>query len=100
MSDSKKRNPAKKSLVAWIFEFAGEKKGQYIVSVFFALLSVACCIAPYLMIARIVRQLLAGVRDWNLFLKECGIAALFWLGNVVFHAISTSVSHMATFNLL
>ena len=100
MSDSKKRNPAKKSLVAWIFEFAGEKKGQYIVSVFFALLSVACCIAPYLMIARIVRQLLAGVRDWNLFLKECGIVALFWLGNVVFHAISTSMSHMATFNLL
>ena len=100
MSDSKKRNPAKKSLVAWIFEFAGEKKGQYIVSVFFALLSVACCIAPYLMIARIVRQLLAGVRDWNLFLKECGIVALFWLGNVVFHAISTSMSHIATFNLL
>ena len=100
MSDSKKRNPAKKSLVAWIFEFAGEKKGQYIVSVFFALLSVACCIAPYLMIARIVRQLLAGVRDWNLFLKECGIVALFWLGNAVFHAISTSMSHIATFNLL
>jgi len=100
MSDSKKRNPAKKNLVAWIFEFAGEKTGQYIVSVFFALLSVACSIAPYLMIARIVRQLLAGVRDWNLFLKECGIVALFWFGNVLFHAISTSVSHIATFNLL
>ena len=61
---SKVRKPAKKGLVGWIFEFAGEKKGQYIVSVFFALLSVACCIAPYFMIARIVQQLLAGVRDW------------------------------------
>ena len=60
----------------------------------------ACCIAPYFIIARIVQQLLAGVRDWQLFLQECGITALFWFGNVLFHAISTSMSHIATFNLL
>ena len=97
---SKTKSSAKKSLVGWIIEFAGEKKGQYITSVFFALLSVACCIAPYFMIARIVQQLLAGVRDWSLFLREAGIVALFWLGNVVFHMISTTMSHIATFNLL
>jgi ATP-binding cassette subfamily B protein len=97
---NKNRKPAKRSLVGWIFYFAGSKKGQYIVSVFFALLSVACCIAPYFIIARIVQQLLAGVRDWHLFLKECGITAAFWAGNVLFHAISTSMSHIATFNLL
>ena len=91
---------AKRGLLGWIFYFAGEKKGQYIVSVFFALFSVACCIAPYFMIARIVRQLMNGVRDWKLFLIECGITALFWLGNVLFHAVSTSMSHIATFNLL
>ena len=96
----KSKTPAKKGLLGWIFYFAGDKKGQYFVSVFFALLSVACCIAPYFMIAQIVRQLLSGVRDWNIFLKECGIIALFWLGNVLFHAISTSMSHVATFNLL
>lgn len=99
MSD-KKTKPAKKGLIGWILYFAGSKKGQYMVSVFFALLSVACCIAPYFIIARIVQQLLAGVRDWKLFLHECGITALFWLGNVLFHAISTSMSHVATFNLL
>lgn len=91
---------AHRGLIGWIFYFAGSKKGQYIVSVFFALLSVACCIAPYFIIARIVQQLMAGVRDWQLFLKECGITALFWFGNVLFHAISTSMSHIATFNLL
>ncbi len=91
---------AHRGLISWIFYFAGSKKGQYIVSVFFALLSVACCIAPYFIIARIVQQLMAGVRDWQLFLKECGITAAFWLGNVLFHAISTSMSHIATFNLL
>ena len=91
---------AHRGLISWIVYFAGSKKGQYIVSVFFALLSVACCIAPYFIIARIVQQLMAGVRDWQLFLKECGITAAFWVGNVVFHAISTSMSHIATFNLL
>ncbi len=91
---------AHRGLISWIFYFAGSKKGQYIVSVLFALLSVACCIAPYFIIARIVRQLMDGVRDWNLFLRECGITALFWFGNVLFHAISTSMSHIATFNLL
>ena len=100
MSSKKSKAPAKKGLVGWIFYFAGNKKGQYIVSVFFALLSVACCIAPYFIIARIVQQLLAGVRDWQLFIKECGITAAFWAGNVLFHAISTSLSHVATFNLL
>ena len=50
------KTPAKQSLIGWIIEFAGEKKGQYITSVFFALLSVACCIALYFMSARIVRQ--------------------------------------------
>ena len=100
MSNNKSKTPAKKSLVGWIFYFAGSKKGQYIVSMIFALFSVACCIAPYFMIARIVQQLLSGVRDWSLFLRESGIVALFWLGNVVFHAISTSMSHIATFNLL
>ena len=97
---TKTKAPAKKSLVGWIIEFAGEKKGQYIASVCFALLSVACCIAPYFMIARIIRQLLAGERNWNLFLQECVTVALFWLGNVLFHAVSTSMSHIATFNLL
>lgn len=99
MSD-KNVKPAKKGLLGWIFYFAENKKGQYIASVFFALLSVACCLAPYFMIARIVRQLMDGIRDWNLYLKECGIVALFWTGNILFHAISTSMSHIATFNLL
>ena len=100
MSSKKSKAPAKKGLVGWIFDFAGEKKGPYLWSVFFALLSVACCIAPYFIIVQIVHQLMDGVRDWQLYLRECGITALFWGGNVLFHAISTSMSHVATFNLL
>ena len=90
----------KKSLLSWIFLFAKNKKKYYIASIFFALLRVACGIAPYIIIANIVRELLSGVRDWDVYLKECLIIAAFWLGNVLFHSISTTLSHVATFNVL
>lgn len=95
-----KKSPVKKSLPGWILYFAGDKKNQYLISVLFAIISVACCIAPYLIIAKIVGQLMSGIKDWMLYLKEAGVIAAFWLGNVLFHAISTSISHVATFNLL
>lgn len=90
----------KKSLLSWIFLFAKNKKKYYIASIFFALLRVACGIAPYIIIANIVRELLSGVRDWDVYLKECLIIAAFWFGNVLFHSISTTLSHIATFNVL
>ena len=90
----------KKSLLTWIFTFAGEKKPAYFASIFFAMLKVTCGIAPYILIANIVRELLSGVRDWNVYLRECAIIALFWAGNAFFHAISTTLSHVATFNVL
>ena len=90
----------KKSLLSWIFLFAKNKKKYYIASIFFALLRVACGIAPYIIIANIVRELLSGVRDWDVYLKECLVIAAFWFGNVLFHSISTTLSHVATFNVL
>ena len=90
----------KKSLLSWIFLFAKNKKKYYIASIFFALLRVACGIAPYIIIANIVRELLSGVRDWDVYLKESLIIAAFWFGNVLFHSISTTLSHVATFNVL
>ena len=90
----------KRSLFSWIFLFAKNKKKFYFASIFFALLRVACGIAPYIIIANIVRDLLSGVRDWDIYLKQCLIVAVFWLGNVLFHAISTTLSHVATFNVL
>jgi len=90
----------KKSLLSWIFLFAKNKKKYYIASIFFALLRVACGLAPYIVIANIVSELLSGVRDWDVYLKECLVIAAFWFGNVLFHSISTTLSHVATFNVL
>ncbi|MCR5494122.1 MAG: ABC transporter ATP-binding protein/permease [Treponema sp.] len=83
-----------------IFTFAGEKKMYYGLSIVLAVLSVASAIAPYFIIALLVSQLLGGQRDFQIFLKEALIIAAFWTGNVVFHAISTTFSHMATFQVL
>ncbi len=90
----------KKSLLSWIFLFAKNKKKYYIASIFFALLRVTCGIVPYIIIANIVRELLSGVRDWDVYFNECLIIAAFWFGNVLFHSISTTLSHVATFNVL
>ena len=73
---------------------------MYVFSIIFAVLSVACAIMPYLMIAQIVRQLLNGIRELDLYIKESAVVAAFWAGNVIFHMISTSLSHIATFNVL
>lgn len=90
----------KKSLLSWIFTFSENRKWMYCLSVLFAILSVVCAIAPYFLIADIVNSLLEGIRDWSHYMKRCSIIALFWLGNALFHMISTSISHLATFNLL
>lgn len=47
----------KKSLLNWIFHFAGEKKPAYIASIIFAILSVASSIFPYILMADIVQKL-------------------------------------------
>ncbi len=96
----KDRTHSKKSLLSWIFTFAGTKRPMYYASVFFAILCVACSLAPYVLIADIVKKLLDGVREWNIYFQECAIIAAFWVGNAIFHMISTTMSHVATFNVL
>ena len=92
--------PTKKSLLSWIFAFSEEKTSRYVASIVLACLSVACSILAYVFVARIVALLLSGGRDWGVYVRLCAIIALFWLGNSVFHAFSTTLSHVATFSVL
>ena len=48
----------------------------------------------------IVQGLMGGVKDFSFYLSRCLIMAAFWLGRVLFHALSTSTSHKATFAVL
>lgn len=90
----------KKGTVAWVMEFAGMNRKSYIGSVIMAILSVTAGFLPYLFIANMVRALIDGNRDMHYYLIQCAYMALCWLINRVFHAISTIMSHRATFGVL
>ena len=95
----------KRSAVSWVIEFAGQKKPNYIFSVLLAMCKVVFGLMPYLYMADIVKKLLemhAGTLDKDMSLLTASIIkmAVFWLLCRVCHAISTTLSHAATFEVL
>ncbi len=90
----------KKGIPSWIVEFAGRKKSYYVGSVILAILGVAASFAPYLVIADIVRALLGGNTDPGYYLMRVAIMAGFWIARILLHNFSTTLSHVATFNVL
>lgn len=90
----------KKSTLSWVIEFAGMNKSAYLLSIITALISVFAGFVPYLFIARIVRALIEGNSDLSFYLIQCGYISICWLINRIFHTISTTTSHKATFGVL
>lgn len=90
----------KKSTVSWIFEFAGRKINYFGWSVVLAIFGVALAFAPYIVISDIVSNLLQGNRDWDYYLSRILLMAGCWVLRLTMHSISTSLSHMGTFNVL
>ena len=90
----------KRSAVSWIVEFAEDRKMYYALSVLTAALGVLCGIAPYFFIADIIKKLLAGTLVFGAFAADLILIMLFWAFRVVLHAVSTSLSHKATFRVL
>ncbi len=90
----------KRSILSWIIEFAGRKGSYYGGSIALAICGVAASFIPYLFIAEIVRQLLAGNRDPKYYLIQVSLMAVAWIIRIVMHNLSTTLSHVATFNVL
>ena len=90
----------KRGLLSWVLEFAGRKRGYFGGSVVLAMFGVAASFVPYLIIAEIVGQLLSGNTDWNYYLKQVLMMALFWTIRMTLHSFSTTLSHIATFTVL
>ncbi len=65
-----------------------------------AIIGVAFSLAPYFVVIGIVQGLMGGVKDFSFYLSRCLIMAALWLGRVLFHALSTTTSHKATFAVL
>ena len=94
------RNMKKKGILSWVLEFAGRKKGYFGGSVTLALFGVAASFIPYLIIADIVEKLIDGVREPGYYITQVVMMAVAWLIRIVLHNLSTTLSHVATFNVL
>ena len=93
-------NQAKRGPFSYLFEWAAPYKGKYITSVITAVLEVLCSIIPYYCISRIVTLLIDGGRNAASYAVWIGTAAVFWVGSYLLHAVSTTVSHKATFTVI
>ena len=93
-------NKQQRSPVSWLFSYAGKHRLQYVLSVLAALVGVGFGIAPFFVMAGMIRQLFNGTGTLQGLLTDCLVMALLWLGRVLCHALSTSASHVATFHTL
>lgn len=90
----------KKSTFAWIWEFAGEHRPVYVLSVSMAVCGVICGLLPYFAMVHTITGLIGGCREMRVYLTDGIIMAVLWLLRCLFHSISTTLSHMATFTVL
>ena len=78
----------------------GGKTGEYALSILAALLGVACSLAPYFIMIRIITGLVNGTAELSRCLTLCLWMAGFWALRYVLHSISTTISNHATFHVL
>ncbi|MBF0980406.1 MAG: ABC transporter ATP-binding protein [Clostridiales bacterium] len=90
----------KKGITNYIIQFAGEYKAMYIKSIILALVGVFFSLAPYVLMGDMVKKLFSGEKNFYIYLVEGAIMAAFWILRVVFHTLSTNISHVATFKLI
>ncbi len=84
---------------------SGREKANYIISVILAMCTVVCGLVPYFYMADIVNKLLEmneGTLEKDMSHLSGSIIkmAVFWILSRLFHAISTTFSHAATFAVL
>lgn len=95
-----RQSKAKRGPFSYLFEWAAPYKGAYVVSVLTAALEVLCAIVPYYAISRIVTLLIGGERAAGPYAAWIAVAAALWIASYILHAVSTTVSHKATFTVI
>ncbi len=93
-------NKKEQSNISWVFAQIGDKKVRLIISVLFAIGDVVCGIIPFLIASQIMRLLVDGNKSQEQYLTLFLYMGLSFFGKAVAHAISTSFSHAATFEIL
>lgn len=90
----------KKSTSAWILEWAEQKKSYYVLSVILAIGNVVCKIIPYFIIIDVVKMFLNGSKNFNDYMYDAILIAVSFIIAELFHSLSTTLSHKATFTVL
>ena len=90
----------KRSAASWILEWAGQKRSAYVWSVVLAVGNVIFKIIPYFIIANVVTMFLDGSKEFKEYLIMAIWIALSFIIAELFHSLSTSLSHKATFTVL
>ncbi len=89
-----------KSFLNYVTKFAAVSKASYLRSVVLACIGGICSIVPYFVMGTMVKQLLQGERNYDVFLLEGGLMAVFIVLGILFHTLSTNLSHKTTFALI
>ena len=95
-----KKAGQKRSPVSWLMELAAPRRWEYLFSVLTALAGVACSLTPYLIMIELIHTLLNGTAEQAWCLNRCLVMGAWWVLRYVLHAVSTTLSHHATFHVL
>jgi len=90
----------RRSLLSIIFDYAGDKKKFYVFSIITSVISVVAGIIPFYFIASIINKLVEGKNDFNDYVFDIIMLAIFFLLKGAFHIISTSLSHIAAYQTI
>ncbi|WP_032122497.1 ABC transporter ATP-binding protein [Clostridium amazonitimonense] len=89
-----------KTTFSWLRDFVAPHKSGYIASVISAVIGVALSILPYYFVAQMIVHLIRDDKDFSFYAIYCLIITGIWLLRYIFHGISTSLSHKATFAVI
>lgn len=95
-----KKAGQKRSPVSWLMELAAPRRWEYLFSVLTALAGVACSLTPYLIMIELIHALLNGTAEQAWCLNRCLVMGAWWVLRYMLHAVSTTLSHHATFHVL
>ena len=89
-----------RSPVSWLAELAGPRGWEYLLSVLAALAGVACSLVPYFIMIELIRALVGGTAGKAWCMNRCLVMGAWWVLRYALHAVSTTLSHHATFHVL
>ncbi len=95
-----KQSVLNQNTFSWLWRFTKGKRGTYLLSIVLAILGVVCMLLTYVCLASVIRSLVGGVTDKGFYIQRGIQIGVLWILRYIFHGLSTSTSHRATFGLL